>query len=440
MTKLKAGAGKCAIRYTAEMLPTYGENYTSIHDLPSVQALVLESGGEKAALVAVNVVMLDDRSEIARHAAEILNVPEEKVIVHITHVLATPHFGRWNSAEQWMGRHPECGNVEEARRYMERENSIYQAHMDAVEAACRRAADSVRPAKLAIGTVYAEIKVNRVVHPDQGWWQGVNWGGETDRNVHVLRIDGEDGEGIAVLYNCNVAPGCMEFSETNGGRAVSGDLANASQRITEALLDSRAVAIYTTGATGDQWQALRARLDYITPGGTQVVTDLHEQGFVLMEVLATRLGEKVAQTASNLTPMDFDSKMALCSKRFAYEGQRVTGADFRRPAKKCVYEPADTVDAELSILTLGDIAIVCCGVELNVSSLRKIREGSPYKYTFLLEFAAGGGGYLPESDFYDKVTFQSLKSRYAKGTEELLVGDIISTLKEQHADSASHTN
>ena len=436
MTKLNAGAGKCAIRYTEEMFPSPGENYTSIHDLPSAQTLVLECGGEKTALVAINVVMFDDRNEIARRAAGILNIAEENVIVHITHVLATPHFGHWDSVEQWMARHHECSDLEEARRYMVRENMIYQAHMDAVEEACRRAAGSMRPARLAIGTAYAEVNVNRVVNTDQGWWQGVNWGGETDRNVAVLRIDGEDGKGIAVLYNCNVAPGCMEFSETSdGGRAVSGDLANASQSVTESLLNDGAVAIYTTGATGDQWQALRARLDWIDPDGTQTVTDLHEAGFDLMKVLATRLGERVAQTAAALTPADFEGGLALCSRRFAYEGQRVTGADFRRPAKQCVYEPAGTVDSELKILTLGDIAIVCCGVELNVSSLKKIRNASPYKHTFLLEFAVGGGGYMPTSEFYDRITFQSLKSRYAKGAEERFVQDIIRTLQEHHSQA-----
>ncbi len=432
--QLYAGAGKAEIRYTEEMLPTYGEGYNAIHDLPMLQVLLLRCG-EGYAIISVDIVMLEIKEQMRKEAAKELGLPEEHILIHATHVLATPHFREWASLEEWQQDFMHSQNPvpeEEARAYMERDNRMVQAHLDALRAACRQAKNTLQPAAFGVGVANAPVNVNRVVETKDGWWQGVNPNGPSDHSVPVLRFDDTAGKPIAILYNCNVAPGCMEFSTVNGGRMVSGDLAGASQRFVDEAYGGESVSIYTTGYTGDQWQALRARLDYIDRDDNQIVTDFGEGGFQLVQVLATRLGEQVVHAAEAIATAPLTDPIALDCYRFTYPGQRVTASSESGPTRDCTYLPNGTQDAELKILQIGDTAILACGVELCSETFAAIQAGSPFAHTLLMEFTTEGGGYMPEEIFYDRMSFQSRKSRYAKGSAERFREDILQSLRASY--------
>ena len=116
---------------------------------------------------------------------------------------------------------------------------------------------------------------------------------------------------------------------------------------------------------------------------------------------------------------------------YSYPGQRVeTSAGWNDPTKDCRFVTEGQQQAEVAILAIGDTAIVACGVELCVESLKEIKEGSPFAHTFLMEFAAEGGGYMPPKIFYDRLSFQARKCRYAKGSAERFTEDVIQSLKK----------
>lgn len=430
---LQAGAGKAPIKYTMDMLPTLGENYNAIHDLPYINVLLLEAD-EKIALITVDVVMLEIKQQMSVRAAEILGIPEEKILIQATHVLATPHFKRWASVEEWKNdfmhrKHP-VSDIQ-AVRYMQGENAMTDAHMEALETACQMAAARLEPVKIGIGTAQAKVNVNRVVETKDGWWQGVNQDGLTDHSVPVILFDDLAGNPKVILFNCNVAPGCMEFSETNGGRMVSGDLSGAAKTFIDSQYDE-AVSIYTTGVTGDQWQALRARKDYIDRDGNQRIEDLQEAGFILVDILATRLGEQVIKTADAIVTEEKETRLALDSYEFSYDGQKVSAPEYLGPTRDCTYTVEGKVKGEIKILQINDTAIIACGVEMGMETWHEIKKRSPYKNTFLMEFTTEGGGYMPEEIFYDRMSYQSRKSRYAKGSAEKMREDIIEALNKSY--------
>lgn len=433
MSQLLAGAGKADIRYTPEMLPTFGENYNAIHDLPMIQVLLLEYG-ERFAVISVDAVMLEIRDRLLSAAEEALGLDRRNILLHATHVLATPHFREWSGVEEWMADpgHSRAAVTEaDAARFTAGENLLVQAHVDALRSACRQAVKTLQRATFGLGTAHADVTVNRVVKTRNGWWQGVNPDGPTDQAVPVLRFDGADGKALALLYNVNVAPGCMEFSQVNGGRMVSGDLAGASERFVDRVFGENVVSIYTTGATGDQWQALRSRVDYLNREDDQVITDLGEQGFALVEVLATRLGEQVVHTADQIQTRPVEGPVTLDRFMYTYPGQRVeTSASWNDPTNDCRFIAEGQQRAEAAVLVIGDTAIVVCGVELCVESLKKIKDGSPFAQTVLMEFAAEGGGYMPPEIFYDRMSFQARKCRYAKGSAERFTEDVIQSLNK----------
>ena len=159
--------------------------------------------------------------------------------------------------------------------------------------------------------------------------------------------------------------------------------------------------------------------------------DLGEVGFTLTEILGMRLGEAVMHAALQTQTREIET-LGVKSACFHYPHQQVLDASPAKPAKTCRYEIVGEDGTGIKLLTLGDAAVVFCGVELNIGSLAALRACSPYEKTWLVEFAELGGGYLPEADFYDRVTFQSLKCHYAKGSAERLVRDVTALLEEEH--------
>ena len=433
MSQLFAGAGRAEIAFTETMLPTIGENYTGIHDLPLVQAILLK-GKESFALLSVGIVIMDCKEELLEIAANELGLPQNNILIHATHTLATPHIRRWPTVKEWMDdpMHKRMTvSAGEAMLYMQRENLMVQAYADAVAEACRAAKSSLQPATMGYTEARAAVTVNRVVETKNGWWQGVNQDGPTDQRVPVLTFTNSEGDPIAILYNCNVAPGCMEFSEINSGRMISGDLAGQSERFIDKAYKGAAVSAYLTGFTGDQWQALRARKDYLDRDGKQVVEDLGAAGFALLDVLATRLGEQVVKAVDGITECDSNIEPHLDWFEFTYTGQKTScGFGGGEPTRECEYFEDGEQKAEIAILQLGETAVLACGVELCYETAERIKAESPFAHTLILEFTTEGGGYLPEAIFYDRISFQSRKSRYAKGTAERFAVDALNSLRK----------
>lgn len=435
-TKLRAGAGRAVMGFTPEMFPNFRENYTHVHDESYCQVLLLEAG-ESVAFVACGTVIVTVATEMKERVAAVLGIPAERVVVHAKHVLSMPHSGH-PGAEDFIQRAANMGktiSAEEAKGYALRENAMTEAMMVAAEKAARAAKETLQPVTMGFGLGYSEVNVNRVVHTDKGWWQGHNPDGITDRTVPVLRFNGENGKPLAILFNCNTAPGVLENSVlSDGSRAASGDMAAAAER----WLDERypgCVSIYTTGATGDQWQSLRALFDTLDAKGHQTVTDLHEQGFVLAEMLGQRLAEQVMKTAESMETKPFDGCLTFQSALFTYPGQKVSAHESAGATTDCEFIPDGQRSTGIHILSLGDIAMVCCGVEIGVRTYAKIKEGSPYANTFVVEFAnqsAKGGGYMVERDLYEKMTYQSRKSVFAAGAAERLAEDVVEALRRAY--------
>lgn len=437
---MKVGVGRADILFTDEMFPNIGEKYTHVHDNPMVQVLVIDAG-EKFAIAAFSLVSVSYSSKIKAEIAKIVDVSEDNVIIHGKHVLATPHIGGRGDKEPTIEDMIEKGKhltnvtltVEEAGEYCKRDRMLSGAVLEAARKAAQFAADNIQPAKIGFGLGYSETNVNRVVYTDKGWWQGNNPDGVTDRTVPVVRFDNMDGEPIAILFNCNTAPGVLENSFlTDGTRAVSGDIAGAAEHFIDGEYGDKVVSIYTTGATGDQWQVLRARFDTVGRNGNQTVTDLHEAGFLFADILGKRLGQQVVKTAESIETTEFSGEIHMDLFQHTYPAQKVTVSENAGATTDCQFIPNGETTSSYAIMRIGDIAIVFIGVEIGVRSYAEIKKKSPFDHTFVIEFASAGrgGGYMVEKDLYDKMSYQSRKSRYAAGSAEMFRENIIQSLKE----------
>lgn len=432
---LKVGAGRAVIRYTAEMFPNFRENYTHVHDDSYVQVILMEQDGTHSALVAVGTVTMSEPEKIAEIVEEVSGVPRENVFVHAKHVLSAPHASRRDDVahiKEDIARKGGEISDEEAEAFVKRNWLMCDAILDAAKEAAESAAAGICPVTMRYAVGYTDVNVNRLVKTTKGWWQGHNPNLPADGSLPVIRFDDADGRAVAILFFCNVAPGVLEFSVlSDGSRPTSGDMAAETERKLDAQYEG-AVSVYLTGATGDHWQALRAMHDTLDREGNQTVTDLHEAGFTFIDIIADRLKEAVIKAAEKSEAESTEGGLAIDHFTFTYPGQKAKGARMGQPSSDVEYIQDGENDLGLGVLRIGaDTAILFIGVEINCGTWKYIKENSPFKNTMLVEFSnRKGGGYLPEKDFYDKITYQSLKTRYFAGGAERLAEDAVAALKE----------
>lgn len=413
---LLAGFAGVPISFPTGIFPNPKENYTHVHDDPQVHVLVLEDN-ERFAFAFAGIVDPGDWDAARKSVAVAANVPAENVVFHTSHVLSTPHCFR--------GEYP---NAEEK----EKDTLLRKTIFDAISSAAREAAASMEPVSVGISYAYSRINVNRVLGTADGFAEGTNEAGPTDHTVPILSFWKANGDLKGMVYTVNTAAGVLERSKLSDGlRPVSGDIAAASERKIRELLD--VPASYALGASGDQWQILRAVEDGLDAQGKQYKVDRMEQGFDFVEILSTRLAQSVMRALSsaecigqNLDPKLYTRAVTLPAHKELPPPQAM------KITRSVTFEPAPDVRMEYHVFCLGDIAIVCCKPEVCVKTMQEIRENSPFSHTILLEFTNNHANYMVTRDLYEKCAPQSRKGYFAAGAAELFAKDVSEFLHEIH--------
>ncbi|MGM9606573.1 MAG: hypothetical protein ACI3XJ_03600 [Oscillospiraceae bacterium] len=419
---LFAGAGSAAISFPESAFPTLGENYTGVHDDPHVRVLILKSGDTSFALANFELVSVnDDVDAFKRLISAGAGVPEENVWVCVTHCLETPHLFR------------PAADAPEADRV--RFDILHETVVNALQAALEQAAGSLREARFAAGAGTCRINVNRNISTDKGMWLGSGDHAPADPSVLVYKFEDVSGGTIAVLFPYNAQCSVMDGSKTSTGeRLVCGDLSGSATAFVEREFGGDTVAMYLLGAGGDQAPGLKALRTVRGKGGIARTADLHEAGYLLVELLGERLGQEVVRVAESLVCRELTAPLKCAHRSFAYSGQVIPDMRSIRPCRSYDFLPAEDVTTPVEVLQIGDAAIVGVKPELCVRTEMELKARSPYERTGLMTFVNGGAKYMPERDMYDSITFQAMNSRFAKGSAEQFLEDILNLLNEVKAE------
>src|SRR5687768_5590785 len=214
---LRVGAARVDVTPAQDELP---KNSRGILDRLYARAIVLESGTSTAALITVDTGAIPTalwQTVTARIEKE-LGIPTANVLLTATHT---------HSAGGQRGPDYEQKIVESVRLARQR----------------------LTPARVGYGTGQSYINVNRqIIDPQtRRWWEGPNREGPTDKTVAVLRFDTLAGVPIAVYYNYAV-----HAVITGQLDQVSADIPGAASTYVEDSYDGRIVAVWSSGAAGDQ--------------------------------------------------------------------------------------------------------------------------------------------------------------------------------------------
>lgn len=412
--QFRAGASKLEITPDANEMPP---GMLGVLDPLNVRAIVIDNGSSRAALVTVDAAALstDTWRRLTARAEEELGIPSANLLLTATHTHSAP-FVR-------------AGDFEEK-----------------LFAAVKQASDRLQPARMAFGTGQSWINVNRaIIDPEtRRWWEGPNYEGPSDKTVAVLRFEALSGEPLAVYYNYAVHP-----VVTGNLDMISGDIPGAASNYIEDSLGGEAVAVWSSGASGDQnpiffqqtydLREIRIR-DYaargedisnsMPPGGQGLdrtnprVAVLLEQQKQVNSALGLMLAEEVLHVmrSSLQAPQSVGSIQGANTSVFCPGRTRL---DQGRAGFAGTYQDADPIPIQLSLLRLGDVVIGAVNAEVFNLIAQRFKREAPIKNAMMATLTNGvsGSGYIPNDAAYSQYTFEVVSSRLHPGCAETAIVD-----------------
>ncbi len=405
----KAGAARVDYTPPAAKLPA---GFLGVLDQIYVRTLVVDNGRSRAALVAIDAggIPTDLYQKVSARAAREFNIPPAQLLLSATHTHSVPFRLE--------------GNIE-----------------DQIMQSLRTAIARLEPARIFWGTGVSYINVNRdIVDPvTNRWWEGPNYQGTSDKTVAVMRVETAAGKPIAVYANYavhGVLTGTLD--------KISGDIPGATSRYVEESLGGDAVALWTSGAAGDQnpiffdqTYALREiRIaDYakqgkdisndMPPGGqgldrnnprVQVLMKQQEQMTLTMGQM---LGEEILHVMrDSLEKAPVDATIHGAESKLSCAARKRT--DSGRGGYAGTYVDDGEVSLRLGALRIGDIYLGAVDGEVYSAIAQRLKRESPFKHTLLSTLTDGSAptGYIPSEDAYGRNVFTVLSSRLKPGCAE----------------------
>jgi hypothetical protein len=420
---MRVGAAKVDVTPPVDGSPG---QFIGILDPLFVRAIVIESEGRRAALVSVDAGAIGAQTwdYVSRRAAGELGIPATRLMLTATHTHSAP-FG--------------------ASRALE----------DRIVDAIARAAGALQPARMASGTGVSYINVNRniVDRKTNRWWEGPNYEGVSDKTVAVTAFETPDGKPLAIYYNYAV-----HAVVTGNLDLVSADIPGATSSYIEESLGPDVVALWSTGASGDQnpiyfqqtYDLRQIRIeDYarrgedisnaMPPGGQGMdrndprVALLMDQQKRMILSMGQMLGEEVLHVARfGLERPVATGAIVGGQATFQCPGRQRTDAG--RAGTPGTYIDADPVEIRLSLLRIGDTVIGGVNGEVFSAIAQRFKAESPYKHTMMATLTNGmaRSGYIPSDEAFGYQTFEVLGSRLKPGCAE---SAIVSGLLDLIADA-----
>ncbi len=415
-SSFRVGAAKVDI--TPNQLP---KRIEGILDHIYARAIVIDNGATSAALVSVDTGMLGEQvwRDVSQRIEKELAIPAQNLIMNPTHT-----------------------------------HSAFGGSADQVFNAIKEAKEKLQPARIGYGTGVSYINVNRnIIDPNtRKWWEGANYDGPSDKTVAVIRFETTHGEPIAVYYNyaCHAVV-------TGNTDMLSGDYPGEASRYIEDSFDNKIVAVFSTGAQGDQnpiyfqqtfdLRDIRIK-DYakrgedisnaMPPGGQglnkqdPMVRKLLGQQKQMIISMGQFLGEEVKRVMREMTRMSTCGRIFAAQKMISFPGRDRIGQG--RAGVEAAYTDGPDVQLRLSLLIIDDIAIGGCNAEVFNMIAQRFKRESPIGRSIFVSMANGisNSGYIPNDAAFGYQTFEVLSSRCKPGYAE---NAIVNGLLDRIADA-----
>lgn len=394
---LHAGAARADITPPPTLLPAPGlMKLTSVHDPIFARVLILDNGGDKVALIAADAIILMGTGDLIDSIAKELKIPRDRIMVTATHNHNGPILGM--------------------------PGPYYDFAKKSLLDAVRQANAGARPARIGYRTGKAYVNVNRDERVGDRYTMGYAPEAPSDKTVAVLTVTDTAGKPIAVYANYPVHGVVMFGSGMKDSKyEVTGDLPGATSRYVETELGKDVVALWTSGAAGDQNPLFMAAR--LLPGGG--IEDAGAGGYALVNAVARRLGDEILRVVKDTRELSDSADLKVRTTSLVCPGQKPKAGAKPLPSPipggADMFETVDDapVDIPLTLMTIGDIALAGVGGELFTEIGMAIKAQSPFDRTMVVTNLPDGVGYIPSERGYDLPSEKAVGARMKRGCAEV---------------------
>jgi neutral ceramidase len=398
------------------------------------KALVLEAGGDRAAIVICDLLGIPRETvEEARGMVEKeTGIPGGRVLIAATHTHTGPSLVRGSGRS----RIDDEGSRDISVRY----TTELPAKIARAVAA---AAKALEPAAASAAAGREDgLSFNRRFWMRDGTlsWNPpkrdpaiVRPAGPIDPEVGLLHLEGAEGKPIAAFVNFAMHP------DTTGGARASADYPGALARRLAEYKGDGMVTVFANGACGNvnhrdiAWAAGQTSPAEARRIGTVLAGAVLKAYPALKPVgTATLLAASrtVALPLPKVAPEDIaaarevegrasDAKTTFAEKVKAFRDLDVAAREGK------------PIEVEVQVIALGDeVAWVALPGEVFVELGLTIKAASPFRRTFIVELANGPIGYIPNRPAYAEGNYEVLSARCGEGSGEMIAAAAISMLEE----------
>lgn len=378
LAQLRAGASKVDISPTPETLPA------AVHDPIFARSLILENGKDRLLFVAIETPGLAKTDALLDRLSRELKIPRDHILMAATHDHSAPFMAPPFPVP---GPYP-----------------YYDLVVDGVVASARQALANLKPARIGYRTGKAYVNVNRDELIAGKYTMGYAPEGPSDKTVAVMTVTDTSGKPIAVYANYAVHGVVMFFSKTKDGQLeITGDLPGAASRFVEQSLGNDVVALWTSGAAGDQNPIFTSV--YLTQDGS--LKDSGTGGWALLDAQARRLGEEIVRMVGDTKELTDRADFSVRTAVLTCPGQKQAKPGAAPQPGVTKWSPArpemvdgDPVKIPLTLMRVGDIAFAGVGGELFTEIGMAVKAKSPFDRTMVVTHLPDSVGYIPSDRAY----------------------------------------
>ncbi len=370
--------------YSSRKTPSEG-----VHDPISARAVVFENNGNKFVLVSSDLGSYgaDVFSLIQKSILDKFNLKESQLFLSTIHSHSTPIL----SISKERGS---PNNIEYTK-------SLNQKLLTVIGEAFK----NMKPVNAGIGVGYSPVGSNRrEMKADGSITLGRNPYGPTDKEVLVMKISTPEGKPVGAVFDY------ATHSTSLGPRnmLISGDVLGLSAQFTEKILGKDIITPVFAGASGniDPWYRVLPEFD-------------NEPGWIPEPVLlGTLLGEEVIHVFRDIKEVMPAGEIRTSFYTLECPRRKRDPNDTRIPDAD---QPA-TVPVNITVAGIGDdIAFIGFNVEMLTEIGMAIKQGSPFKHTFIITHCNGASGYLPPAELYKEGGYEVTSTRFEIGSADMVI-------------------
>jgi len=234
---------------------------------------------------------------------------------------------------------------------------------------------------------------------------------------------------------CGPRCGDVPLETRDGQPEVTGDIGGATANYVEDRLKNNVVAVWTSGAAGDQNPLFMSTYNQDAP-------DVHDEGaagWAILDVQSRWLGEEIVRITRNIhntadrVALWGANTNVICPgrKRESSEPAPTVAGSFTPASSATKIVDGDPVTIPLGLMMINDIALANVSGEVFTEIGQKLKTESPFDRTVMVTLSGGSIGYIPSEKAYLLPSAMAANNRIKPGcAEQAIVGAFVELGKQ----------